>query len=345
MKILGEFKERCSERLIPMQATLELTYRCNERCGHCYLATYDDLADGRPPLKPDEWKRILDELSNAGTLFLVLIGGEAMMHPYFWPIAEYAAKKNFALTLITNGLLLNREAAKKIANLGFYQVTLSLYSHNPEIHDRMTHRKGSHARAIAALDDLIENKIGVGINCLLTADNIDSYFELADWATERGLQIQFDPMVTPKSDGSLGSTSKRATSEQLVRFYRTLKTRGFTPQPQPPAPENDPVCNAGRGKCAVNAYGDLLTCLEVREPIGSLREKSFADLWHSPQAEKLRNYRNRDLKFKTSCGDGQFCDHCPGMAGAEVGDRMMPVPFLMELAQIKRSIYEGSTNS
>ena len=341
MSLLTLFRDHSSERLVPMQATLELTYRCNERCGHCYLATYDDAADGRPPLSLEEWKGVLDQLVDAGSLLLVFIGGEAMMHPQFWGVAEYAADRNFALTLITNGLLIDEAAADRMADLGFYQVTVSLYSLNPEIHDRMTRRKGSHARALAAIDRLVARGVGVGINCLLTQDNIDHYFELESWAQAHGLKIQFDPMVTPKSDGTLDSTAKRATAEQLFRFYSELKKRDRGPQPAPTEADDSPVCNAGRGKCAINAYGDLLTCLEVRESLGNLRQSSFAELWKSETAQRLRSLKNRDLKFDGSCGDGAYCDHCPGMAGAETGDRTAPVPFLMELAAIKRAVSEG----
>ncbi len=326
-----------------MQATLELTYRCNERCKHCYLATYDDKADGRPPLSLEEWKRILDQMAEIGVLLLVFIGGEAMMHPQFWGIAEYAAKKQFALTLITNGLLLNEDAADRIAELGFYQVTLSLYSSDSKVHDSMTRRKGSHVHALAAIERLQRRKVGVGVNCLLTQENIDSCFELEDWARAQGLRIQFDPMVTPKSDGTLGSTATRATPDQLRKYYQTLKRKGRGPEPVAAGDAEDPVCNAGRGKCAVNAYGDLLTCLEVREPMGNLREHSFCEIWGSAKAQQLRNYRVKNLKFDSGCGDGAFCDHCPGMAGAETGDRMKPVPFLMELARIKREVYETPT--
>ncbi len=341
MSIVNAWRDLYSQSLLPLQATLELTYHCNERCGHCYLSTFDDRADGRPPLNLAEWKGIVDQLADAKTLYLILIGGEAMMHPQFWGIAEYGAKKNFAMSLITNGLLLDEEAAGRIAELGFYQVTVSLYSAEAAIHDRMTRRIGSHARTVAAIDRLKKANIQLGVNCLLTKENIDGCFDLQSWADRMEIPIQFDPLVTPKNDSSLGSTATRATPDQLRRYYTRMKEKGRGPSPNPVDDPNAPVCNAGRGKCAVNPYGDLLTCLEVREPIGNLREHDFQTLWHSPQAEKLRGYRVRDLKFDTSCGSGSFCDHCPGMAGAETGDRMAPVPFLMELGEIKRQVFES----
>jgi radical SAM protein with 4Fe4S-binding SPASM domain len=292
-----------------------------------------------------EWRHVLDELARAGTLLLVLIGGEAMMNPHFWEIASHAAEKNFALTLITNGLLIDEKAADRLADLGFYQVTVSVYSMRPEIHDAMTRRKGSLERALAAIERLRARGVGTGINCLLTRTNIEHCFEIEEWARARDLRVQFDPLVTAKSDGSLASTAERATAGQLREFYQRQKLQGRGPSPFEAGDDTDPVCNQGRGKCAVNAYGDLLTCLEIRDALGSLREKSFEELWHSDKARKLRGYRVKDLGFDSSCGDGAFCDHCPGMAGAETGDRMAPVPFLMELASIKRAVFEAGAES
>jgi MoaA/NifB/PqqE/SkfB family radical SAM enzyme len=338
--ILTDFRVASSASLVPFQATVELTYRCNERCGHCYLTTYDDHADGRPPLEAHEWKRIFGELADAGTMVLIFIGGEAMMHPRFWELAEDAASRAFALGLVTNGLLINEKTADRMAALGFYQVSVSLYSADAQVHDRMTSRKGSHALTTAAIERLRARSIDVVVNCLLTAENIDRCHELEDWGAARGVRVQFDPLVTAKTDGSLGSTQTRASSEQILAYYRRARERGKGPAPAYVGGKEDPVCNQGRGKCAINAYGDLLTCLEVRDPIGSLRSASFADLWASPKAQALRSPRNGDLKFDPLSGDGEFCDHCPGMATAETGDRLAPVPFLMELARIKRQVFE-----
>jgi MoaA/NifB/PqqE/SkfB family radical SAM enzyme len=343
--ILTELSYRASARLVPYQATVELTYRCNERCGHCYLATFDDAADGRPPLSRAEWMNVFDQLAEAGTFVLIFIGGEAMLHKDFWALAEHAASRNFALNLITNGLLVTDAAADRLAALGFQQISVSLYSADPAVHDRMTRRKGSHAMTAAAVERLRARGIEVIVNCLLTSANIEGALALEDWAAARGVRVQFDPMITPKSDGSLDPTVHRATEAQLVAYYRAQRARGKGPLPSATGGPDDPVCNQGRGKCAVNAYGDLLTCLEVRDPIGNLREKPFAELWRSEKAESLRGYRNRDLRFDPASGDGEFCDHCPGMAGAETGDRMAPVPFLMDLARIKRQVYEESAPS
>lgn len=340
MPILEDFRNRATDRLIPFQATLELTYHCNARCGHCYLSAHDDSIEGKTPLKLHEWKNILTQLADAGTFYLVFTGGEAMLHPDFWDIAEYASNLHFALSLITNGSLLDEAAADRVRLLGFTNVTFSLYSLNPGIHDQMTGYEGLHAKVLAAIDILAARGVRVGINCLLTRHNIESYFELEEWAKLRGFEINFDPMVTAKTDGGLSSLCERASSDQLSKFYAKLHETGRNFAPISVHDADRPVCNAGHGKCAISVHGDLLTCLEIREPVGNLKEKNFKELWFSSEAERSRSYKNRDLKFDLTRGDGAFCDHCPGMAGAEAGDCMAGVPFVMEIARFKRQVVE-----
>jgi hypothetical protein len=46
-------------------------------------------------------------------------------------------------------------------------------------------------------------------------------------------------------------------------------------------------CRAGRLSAVVYANGDVSVC-EMHKPLGNLREKSFKEIWSSPEAEKLR---------------------------------------------------------
>lgn len=321
-----------------MQASIELTNRCNERCTHCYIPDYKD--DPLRLLDLEQWKDILKQLKAAGTLYLILMGGEAMLSPHFWPIAETAKKMGFSLSMITNGLLINEVSAQRLSEIGFADITFSLYSINPEIHDKMTKVYGSCEKTKKALELCIKYKIPAHVNCLLTSANIEAYFETADWCIERNIPIRFDPLITPKFDGNNAPTKLRATREQLVSFYQKHSTiwPNSTPTPSREA-ATDYLCNAAKGKCAITAYGDLLTCIEIREPLGNLRNQSFAEIWQSQAAQKWRHFKFQDLKEndKTLVS---FCDHCPGMAIHEKLDPLTPIPYAKMVAEIKREIYK-----
>ncbi len=55
--LLQKVIDRCSQLHIPTQTVLELTYRCNLRCVHCYV----DL-DESNELTSTEWVKVLEQL-------------------------------------------------------------------------------------------------------------------------------------------------------------------------------------------------------------------------------------------------------------------------------------------
>ena len=114
---------------IPLNATLEITLRCNLRCVHCY--NFDREAprvSPAPELTFPEICRLLDDLRPLGTLFLSLTGGEAMVHPRFWDILDEAAARSFAVALLSNGTLLTESACDRLAAYpNLWNVSLSVY--------------------------------------------------------------------------------------------------------------------------------------------------------------------------------------------------------------------------
>ena len=78
----GEFSERVHRRAAvhgggrsPVTGSVELTYRCNLRCAHCYIPH----RSGRGELSTDEWKGLLDQVAEAGCLYLLVTGGEPFL--------------------------------------------------------------------------------------------------------------------------------------------------------------------------------------------------------------------------------------------------------------------------
>jgi MoaA/NifB/PqqE/SkfB family radical SAM enzyme len=69
---LDELTDRTAQKRIPLYATLELTWRCNFRCVHCYQ---EGLRKRHDELTTREWKQLMDELVELGCLFLTLTGG------------------------------------------------------------------------------------------------------------------------------------------------------------------------------------------------------------------------------------------------------------------------------
>jgi len=335
---LDRFRNRSLGKMRPLQAALELTYRCNERCTHCYIDRFVD--DKTRTLSLQQWYKVLDELRSAGVLYLVLMGGEAMLSPHFHDIAKRGSELGFHVSMISNGLKIDSlEAAEKLRDSGVCLVSFSLYSLNPIVHDRMTRVPGSLERLLKAIEFCDQVGVRPTINVLLTEANAKDVFDIYEWGAAREYEVKVDPTVTPKLSGNLEPTRYRATKETLLWFYREKARRWPAGAPASYGEaESNYVCNAAKGKCAVNPYGELLPCIEIRKPLGSLVRQSFSEIWGTEKVASFRTMKVGELKNTGGLATYSFCDHCPGMALHEHGDARKVTNFSLMLSQVKKQV-------
>ena len=136
--LIQEMSDKAQRLGIPLAVQLDLTYRCNERCVHCYL-DHDDHGE----MNTSEIKELLEQMAEAGVFFLTLSGGEIMMRRDFFEIVEYARQLSFCVKLKTNAVMVRQREADRIQELALDSVQISVYSHRDEVHDAITKLPGS----------------------------------------------------------------------------------------------------------------------------------------------------------------------------------------------------------
>src|SRR5215831_6502357 len=129
MSLLTEVDSKARRLGIPLNAHLDITYRCNERCQHCYL-DHEDAGE----MSTQELKHVLHQLADAGTLFLTISGGEPLLRRDCFEILSYARKLSFNVKLKTNALLIGQKQAAQLCELGIEQIQISVYSHRASVH-------------------------------------------------------------------------------------------------------------------------------------------------------------------------------------------------------------------
>ena len=144
--LMQEMSDRALRLGVPLSVQLDLTYRCNENCVHCYL-DHDDHGE----MTTVEIKHLLKEMAEAGVFILTLSGGEIFMRKDFFEILECARALTFCIKLKTNAVLIGERQAARIRDLGVESIQVSIYSHRPEVHDAITKVPGSLRRSIRAL--------------------------------------------------------------------------------------------------------------------------------------------------------------------------------------------------
>jgi radical SAM protein with 4Fe4S-binding SPASM domain len=317
--LMQEMSAKALKLGIPLSVQLDLTYRCNERCIHCYL-DHDDHGE----MTTLEIKKLLDELASAGVFILTLSGGEIMLRKDFFELLEYARQLTFCVKLKTNAILIRQREAQRIRALGVDSIQVSIYSHRAEVHDAITKVHGSLLRSLDAIRFLKGHGLKVMIANVLMQQNSLDYSGVRALAAELGVDFTLDPTVTPKMDGDRSILSLNTGPAVLKDLFRDP---AFVPDPEHfcalPAKDgadvlDDVPCSAGHTACYVSPYGDVYPCVQFPLPSGNVRRSRFLDIWqHSEALEEVRSIRLRDLPTCSHCTHVSACTRCPGLAYME----------------------------
>jgi radical SAM protein with 4Fe4S-binding SPASM domain len=317
--LLEEMTQKALDRNIPLSVQLDLTYRCNERCVHCYL-DHDDHGE----MTTAEIKHLLDEMAEAGVFILTLSGGEIFLRKDFFEILEYARRTLlFCVKLKTNAILVREREAARLRDLGVESIQISIYSHRPEVHDAITLVPGSLKRSLDAVKFLKAQGLRVVLANVLMVQNAQDYRARA-LAEELGVECTLDPTITPMMDGDRGVLSLNVDQTALREVFRDQELVGDVDEfcaIAAPADENSLAalpCSAGHTTCYISPYGEVFPCVQFPLPTGNVRTQRFLDIWrHSDQMNDVRSIRLKDLTTCTSCSHVSNCTRCPGLAYME----------------------------
>ncbi len=318
MQHLGEKALRMG---VPISVQLDLTYRCNERCIHCYL-DHDDHGE----MNTAEILDLLDQLAAAGVFFLTISGGEILMRQDFFEILEYARKLMFCVKLKTNGVMIREEQAARLARAAIDSVQISIYSHKAEVHDAITKLPGSLKRSVAAAKLLRRHGVRVFFADVLMKQNAADYHGVRELARETDAIFHLDPTVTPMMDGDRGVLDLNVDAKALREVFLDEGLVGnateFCAPPTGPLGHEDAMetlpCSAGHTACYVSPYGDVYPCVQFPLPTGNVRKSKFLDIWkHSPEMNEVRSITLGDLGTCSSCSHSGSCTRCPGLAYME----------------------------
>ena len=343
---------RTVRKQVPLSVHFDLTYRCNERCVHCYL-DHEDHGE----LSTQECLDALQQLANAGAFFLTFSGGEIFLRKDLEEILDAARRLQFDLSLKTNALLITPERAAMLARFGVRRVQISIYSSEPAVHDAITKVPGSLRRSLASIPLLKDRGIQVKLACPLMKQNLSAYRGVMALAEKLDVPYVLDLTITPMMDGSHAPLQHRVSSDALLPVLQdsTLQSCGtkFMAESSDSAPQfgsavssgiessayDDLPCSAGHNSCYISPYGDIYACVQLPMPAGNIRTQRFAEIWkHAPALERIRNVRESQLPLCANCGIRNYCERCPGLAWMEGGDLHGPYERACSLAEQKARV-------
>lgn len=168
-----------------VQADLELTLACNQRCQYCFIeAGQKDIDE----LDVAGWKKIVSWLIDQGLHQATITGGDPLISLAFWPVVEQLSQLCIHTQIFTNGALVTKEVATRLSDLPINFVQVSLDASKPELHDR--YRGRSFDRALKAINILRRHDVPVVIGASIFPDTVQEIEGLAKLASDFGAKLR-----------------------------------------------------------------------------------------------------------------------------------------------------------
>ena len=338
----GEFGKRLREKIagkrVPLAGSLELTFRCNLKCVHCYLGDARLGIPGKNELTYAEICDLLDQLADEGCLWLLLTGGEPLLRPDFLDIYTYAKRKGLLITLFTNGTLVTPQMADYLQQWRPFAVEISLYGRTKETYEKVTGVPGSYERCLRGIELLLEKGLPLKLKTMAMSLNKHEIWDVKEYAAGLGVDFRFDPLINAGLDGSQKPTELRITPEEVVQFDLADQKRLESWQDfcdrfwgAPSDRRYIFVCGAGLGRFHIDPYGELSMCMMYRAESYDLRSGSFHEGW-SDFIPRVRYQKPEGDHPCLRCDLMSICGQCPGWSQMEHGDSQTPVEYLCRVA-------------
>jgi radical SAM protein with 4Fe4S-binding SPASM domain len=342
-----EFRDRAGldRRRVPLEGTLETTYRCNLRCVHCYVNLPAGSREARRrELALDRLKALVDEIVEEGCLFVLFTGGEVLVRPDFPELYRHARAKGLLVTIFTNGTLVTDALADLLAEHPPEKVEISLYGMTKGTYERVTRVPGSLEKCLAGIRRLVERGVPLSLKTMALTWNHHEVAAMEEYARGLGLPFRFDSSLNPRVDcgasrhSELQLDPERALaldlgSPERMEGFREFCARFTRPEAEYGADEVY-TCGAGQSSFTVDPYGRLQMCPLSRKSFHDLARGRFADGWHG-LFPKLRERTWRTNEVCRRCRLMALCGSCPGAAEMETGDVEGIVPAFCELAHLR----------
>ena len=308
----------------------ETTTSCNLDCRHCRASATSQPRSGE--LATEEGLALLREVSAAGTMMVILSGGESLMRPDVYDFARYGTSLGIRMTLATNGSLVTPEVAGRIRESGIVRVSVSLDGVTPGMHDRFRGREGAFDLAISGIRNLIEQEVPVQVNTTVASMNMGQMESFPAFLEPLGVMAWHVFFLVPTGRGhDMELATIKEYQSMLEDFYRVYRTSRIeckaTCAPQfyrILAERGEPLrtrgCLAGSGFGFVSSTGVVQPCGFLQIHCGNVRDHGFCAAWK--EASTLRVLRDTaSLKGKCgACGFKEICGGCRARAHEVIGD-------------------------
>lgn len=314
----------------PYLVALNLTERCNLSCAHCYLDAKVLKEGAVDELHTEDLKRVLSEIAEVGPeAMVVLTGGEPMLRRDLPELARHASGLGLMVVVGTNGMLLRPDRIRELQTAGVAGLGISVDSLTPEIHDTFRGKQGAWMKTMQGIDACVDAGMPFQIHFSATDETAEEIDDMVAFSRDLGAMVLnvFFMVCTGRGEKYSG-ISPQKYDHVLRRVAKAAKTESrlmvrakCAPHFKRIAIEMDPEwpitaahgydaggCIAGTRYARITPNGDVTPCPFMENSAGSVKDKSFVEIWH--EAPVFNALRAPNLEGR--CGVCEFQNLCGG---------------------------------
>jgi MoaA/NifB/PqqE/SkfB family radical SAM enzyme len=328
---------------LPLGGSLDLTYRCNNNCRHCWLWKPVNSPEQENELTFNEICDFVDQARRMGTQTWSISGGEPMLRTDFPEIFEYVTNKAVSYSINTNGTLITPKIASQLKRKGSKMI--ALYGATEETYDHITRHPGGFGMAMQGFQYMKEAGAGFIVQLIPMKDNFHEWDQMQELALSLSDQWRVGAAWLYKcADGEKIRNNEierqRLDARIAVELDKPDITNNTGQGHEFQVIEGDDRifegCIDNRRKFHIDAYGKMTFCSFIKDPelLYDLRTGTFQDAWEI-FLPSIKNKIHGGLEFNENCGSCDKlpnCRWCGVYSYLENGRYSAPIKYLCDVA-------------
>lgn len=320
---------------VPINGSIELLPLCNMNCDMCYVRLSPEEMRQKGRMRTaDEWLALAQEMKAAGTLFLLLTGGEPLLYPDFKRLYLELKNMGMILTINTNATLFDEEWAAFFGEHKPRRVNVTLYGADEETYANLCHYPGGFEKTLRGVRLLRSHDVDVRLSFSVTKANAPQLDRLHEIAVELDAAVNVDPYMLPATrerekpfaeqarllPEDAGRIQVDAVHRQMAgqdfKAHARLVLAALAQIAQEPRRDACMHCLAGRCSFTVNWQGKMRPCVILGEPEADVFDLGFAAAW---DAIRRSVSEIRTSEACAACALRPICQTCAASALYETG--------------------------
>lgn len=222
---LTDVGNKLGSRIEDFQSPLFIAWQINSVCNLGCLHCCEEAGHSIPnEMTKDEIFRFCRQIAELEIPYVAISGGEPLLHPEFFNVCEFLRSNYISLKVETNGEFIDRDVAKRFADLGFRSVQVSIDGAKPQTHERLRLR-GDWKMAIDACNYLIKEGVNTEMVFVPTKFNINEIEEVIDLAYSMGIFGFYTGKIMRIGRAAINWDILCPSDEEYQKFFEILKEK------------------------------------------------------------------------------------------------------------------------